>query len=111
MTKTSSPYPLPFERGGQDLWVQSDGGGRCHLVVRDRGGNIREEDSWTTPAGEPVEHRTIVIQVACTIGSVGFSDYHSPVFVWQIRGHLPVQLPNGREALACANCAQIARAR
>jgi hypothetical protein len=110
MTKTSAPYPLPPERGGQDLWAQSTSG-RCHLVVRGQGGNIAEADSWVTPAGEEVNHRAIIIAVACTIGSVGFYDYHKPVFVWQIRGHLPQQLPNGHEAEACANCAQIARTR
>jgi hypothetical protein len=111
MPRISVPYPLPSERGGQDLWVQSAGGGRCHLVVRDRGGNTREENSWTARSGELIEQRAIIIQVACTVGAVGFYAYHSPVFVWQIRGHLPARLPNDREAVACAYCAAIARAR
>ena len=111
MTRTSAPYPLSPERGGQDLWVQSNGGGRCHLVARERVGNTIETDSWITPYGDEVHHRAITIAVACTIGSVGFYGYHTPAFVWQIRGHLPQQLPNGREAVSCANCARIARTR
>jgi len=109
MAKSSVPYPLPPARGGQALWVQSTGEGHCHLVVREREGNVSEKDSWVTPAGETVDHRAITIQVACPIGSVRFHDYHMPVFGWQIRGHSPARMSNGGAAVSCANCAEIAR--
>jgi hypothetical protein len=109
MAKSSVPYPLPLARGGQTLWVQSTGEGRCHLVVRERAGNITEKDSWVTPAGETIDLRDITIQVACPIGSVSFHDFRMPVFGWQLHGHLPGRMSNGGPAVTCVNCAEIAR--